>query len=186
MKMKNKIVMLLLLALVAVPLALAGSIEDECTEYENQCVDWDWSWKSGWYCDQYGDVCVDIYTNIDADTVMGRDLVTEIDNNKAKWDRDASGLSTYDFWKLVLGDITRTPKFTLMEHLLEKFVTIEQHHEDLEELNTRITIMEQFLINEFDFNPDDVALKMSASLRLNQQVGNTMCYPEDGICLTSN
>lgn len=68
-----------------------------------------------------------------------------------------------------------------MYTLEEKFCVKEQYDMEYAELDRRVTMIEQFLIEKLSYDPNDKELEIRAALRLGK-VGKTTC--NDGICVT--
>ena len=198
--MKKIILVGIVMLLLSIGLAAAGSVENDCTDTEPQCIDYELvctHWNPGHtYCYHWQNQCVDweevctdsttSYGDVDADTVQGKDVVGYIGDNENAWLKDdignGGGMNERDIAFLLTGDseFFKSNKF-LMSVLDSKFCLKSQYESEYKELENRVTMIEQFLIEEFGFNPNDKELEVRAALRLGT-AGNTIC--KNGICVT--
>lgn len=174
----KRLTIFVIMVLALLPFAFAGSIENDCVDSERYCAQygervcthWHGSYCQSWNtpCIEYADRCtdsVDTETTIDADTVQGIDVVSEIDetnayieaNNEA-WLVDnvgGGGVSS----RYVEEAITN-----LKTEISSQYCTVKQYTD----LEIRVTMIEQFL-SQFGYT-----------------VSPTTCYNQDGIriCLS--
>ena len=96
----------LVLCLCLTGIVSAGTIENDCTAQDRECVDGYWSghgWSRHWVCTEYQDVCEDSITtetNIDSDTLNGQ-------SNQAILDQAASYSDSHDNGGASSGWVTR-------------------------------------------------------------------------------
>ena len=140
--------------LVCVSIAFAGSIESDCTktdmvctDYENYCTHWHFGHCDHWgtRCVNYEKVCTDSTTTdteIDADTVNGRDVTTELDgyssalneqseyisSHESSWTNDQKGASTSSIMRFLTGDHEFNYKYDRYDSYLEyNYCTKEEY-----------------------------------------------------------
>lgn len=160
--MKQAIYVLMVMLIVGV--ASAGTIADDCTRTDNRCVEtkrvctnWHHCHCTHWsnVCVQYEEYCTDSITtetDIDADTVQGVDVVQVIEDNDAKWSQDnvGGGTSMSSVQRYLMGDF--------MDFLRGLFVTRVEFNA-LEDKMYEQEVRLYFLENDIAYDATDLMVR---------------------------